>query len=245
MASSLIQALKKIIQTTLKDSCADGIAIFKSPLRWKTRQWMLLFAVVCGTLLLIPWDRTIQEFVQSHRVPFTDGLANGFELLGYGHTVIPAMLAVYGLGRWARSEKTCRFALQALESYILTGVFSWMFKMTTGRRRPFVREAGRFSGPFSLKNNSFPSGHTTTAIALAVLLASTCEHGAVTTLAYAAALGAGWARINDNKHWASDVFFGFFLGHYIARWMVKNKQPHPAPRDSAPSPDPLEERSPA
>ncbi len=241
----MVATLKNIVRTTLQNSWHNGIAILKSPLRWKTRQWAALCIVVALTLLVMPWDRTIQEFVQSHRAPFTDGLANAFELLGYGHYVIPALLLVYAFGVRTRSPRACGFALLGLESYILTGAFSWMVKMSTGRHRPFVREAGLFGGPFSLKNNSFPSGHTTTAIALAVLLASTWQHGPVAAIAYACALGAGWARINDNKHWASDVLFAFFLGHYIARKMIErgDKEPHPAPQ-GVPVPDMQEEPSP-
>ena len=41
-------------------------------------------------------------------------------------------------------------------------------------------------------------------------------------LAYSGAVAVGLSRINDEKHWPSDVFFGAVLGYTVGRTIVRN-----------------------
>jgi hypothetical protein len=68
--------------------------------------------------------------------------------------------------------------------------------------------------------SSFPSGHTTSAFALAGSLAySYGWYGAVP--GYLAASAIAISRIRENRHWTSDVVAGMFLGSFWARASFK------------------------
>ncbi len=77
------------------------------------------------------------------------------------------------------------------------------------------------------KNNSFPSLHTSAATAASALAARNIEHLDLTARqkkywqvgSYALAGLTGWARIEANRHYPSDVLFGYALGHFLAAFI--------------------------
>lgn len=67
-----------------------------------------------------------------------------------------------------------------------------------------------------LKNYSFPSGHTTTAFAMAGFVLLTYQNIGLRSIALVMALLAGFARISVGAHWPEDVFAGAALGLMLA-----------------------------
>lgn len=67
-----------------------------------------------------------------------------------------------------------------------------------------------------LKKYSFPSGHTTTAFAMAGFVLLTYQNFALRSIAVVMALLAGFARISVGAHWPEDVFAGAALGLILA-----------------------------
>lgn len=84
--------------------------------------------------------------------------------------------------------------------------------------RALLRET---SDPFALTKSSdapdmgMPSGHTTTAFAVATVFADQYgeESKYIPVIAYGLATLTAWSRVYDNSHWASDVFIGAIVGH--------------------------------
>jgi membrane-associated phospholipid phosphatase len=75
-----------------------------------------------------------------------------------------------------------------------------------------------------------PSGHTTIAFALATALSDDIKRTWASAGLYTLATGVGWARLNDNRHWLSDVAAGAALGITSAklmngRWRIFNLRP--------------------
>ena len=67
-----------------------------------------------------------------------------------------------------------------------------------------------------LKKKSFPSGHTTTAFALAGVILLSFQHRLFRLCVLLLAVAAAWSRIAVGAHWPEDVFMGAALGLCIA-----------------------------
>jgi membrane-associated phospholipid phosphatase len=83
--------------------------------------------------------------------------------------------------------------------------------------------------PFS-GQDAMPSGHTTMAFALAAALADDIHRPWASVGLYTVATGVGWSRINDNRHWLSDVAAGAVVGITSAKlvdghWRIFNLHP--------------------
>lgn len=83
--------------------------------------------------------------------------------------------------------------------------FVEILKIVNARTRPDLSDT-----------RSFPSGHTATAFATATALSYAYGWKAA-ALAYPLAALVATSRIADNKHWASDVVGGAFIGTLVAR----------------------------
>lgn len=86
-----------------------------------------------------------------------------------------------------------------------------LLKLAIGRARPLA-EAGPFVfRPFTDAQyfDAFPSGHTTAAATLALLLAAYYPHGR--WVFYLLAVAVGVNRVATGWHWVSDVLAGYVL----------------------------------
>lgn len=116
-----------------------------------------------------------------------------------------SMVAVYGLnlcgvkGKHNFKDRTIILAT----AYLLMGTSVNTLKLTVRERRPD-----------KTSYNSFPSGHTATAFMGAEFLWQ--EYKNVNVLVglsgYAVALGTGFFRMYNNRHWLCDVFAGMGIG---------------------------------
>lgn len=145
-------------------------------------------------------------------------------------------LATYGF--FFKNEKLKTSALLASQSYLISAVTHSIFKVFSGRQRPFfydpnsVEVEPKFNGPFHKsftdKNgkkigSSFPSGHTSGAFAAATVFAMEYrDRPWVKILAYGSASLIGASRIAENKHWFTDVLTGAALGYFTGMQVVNN-----------------------
>jgi membrane-associated phospholipid phosphatase len=98
-----------------------------------------------------------------------------------------------------------------------------------GRFRPSDSGDQYVFKPFS-SHDAFPSGHATVAFALAACLADEIHRPWATAFLYAGATGTAWSRLNDDKHWLSDVLAGAAVGITAAkvikgRWHIFGLRP--------------------
>ena len=145
-----------------------------------------------------------------------------------GNGVFP--LTVFGgfgaYGLIFQDQKTFETAKIGIESFALTGIACQVLKYTFSRERPSAatRKGGFWHGPLAYFSkskdeglasfDSFPSGHTTTAFAMATTFADAYSDGWVPYAAYATAGMVAISRIMESTHWLSDCFVGALLGHY-------------------------------
>ncbi|MCX8506115.1 MAG: phosphatase PAP2 family protein, partial [Alphaproteobacteria bacterium] len=102
---------------------------------------------------------------------------------------------------------------------VLSGLVTNVLKFILARFRPdlyFMQDAEKAQIGLSYfshlhSHNSFPSGHTTTAVAVATCLWLIWPRGWAVFLAFG--LGAGFLRVLAGVHWPSDVVAGGFIGY--------------------------------
>lgn len=181
-----------------------------------TVRWWAGAAALGGLAVTSAFDEALQHATQEARTPTGDRLAAVARRMGQPEVfaTIPAALFLGGLV--SHRPEVRRAGERIAASLLLAGALAVGTKAALGRVRPFASEEPYDFRPFS-GADAFPSGHTTMAFALATALADEAGRPAVTLALFLAASATGWSRLNDNKHWLSDVFAGAALGITSAR----------------------------
>lgn len=217
----------------LKGYVTDTGKILTSPARWDGNDWLKTGLVIGVTSGLFFADADIRNFAQRNQSSAGDKAAAAGNALGNPLYTLPPLGLFYLYGYANDDPKARQTSLLAVESLALSGAFTWTLKLAAQRPRPYTGGSpSSWNGP-SLKmgDTSFPSGHTTAAFSIASVIAE--EYGTnpcVPPIAYGLATLTGMARIYDNKHWASDTFFGGAIGYFVGKAVVKY---HTAPNNSA------------
>jgi len=169
-------------------------------------------------------DRRVDDWVQDSRSTRSNAIARVFRNGGEPELVfgIPGGILVAGLisGR----NDLQRSGGRVLASVVVAGLTTGAIKVITGRVRPDETADQYVFRPFS-NHDAFPSGHATMSFVLATSLAKEIHRPWATVLLYAGATGTAWSRLNDHKHWLSDVLAGATVGFTTAkiiegRWRI-------------------------
>jgi undecaprenyl-diphosphatase len=181
-------------------------------------RWILVAAAV-----LLPAsfqvDDTISQALVAWRPPGGEFAGQILTRLGDGALDIglPCVLAIIG---WWRGDRT-RSVRGWLGGATVAGagLVQVFLKHVACRARPSAAGAGAFFSEFpcvpaAYAVASFPSGHTTTAFALATLLALWYPRGAIGFLGLAGVVG--FTRVFLGAHFPSDVLAGAALGTAVA-----------------------------
>jgi hypothetical protein len=182
--------------------------------------------VVAGLLFAgaLMGDQEFQEEAQEGRDGLTNSAARMGNTFGDWRSIVPALTAGYVAGDIAGSNAVKRTAVQAGAAAALATALAGGLKYAVGRTRPNAASTSLDFRPFS-GASSFPSGHTAVAFALATAVADQTRDGWSDYVLYGAATLTALARVNDNKHWASDVLVGGLVGHLSARWVTRRMGP--------------------
>ena len=190
-----------------------------SPLDWDRADWLTAGGIVVVTGSLYLADEEIRDLFQRNRSDWTDGSARVFRHFGEAWP-IPALGLTALTGHLIGSDKMVDTGLLGLKSIALAYSVTSGLKGLSQRNRPFMEEGKQFwdSGKISRGRDSFPSGHTTMVWSvMPILAAQYSEVKWVPLMVYSIATLTSLSRINDEKHWASDVFFGAVVGYVTAR----------------------------
>jgi membrane-associated phospholipid phosphatase len=146
-------------------------------------------------------------------------------------------VAVYGAGRLTHSETTADVGLHITEALVLTTGIGQVVRGALGRARPSSATDGPLTHRFGrgytdFEYRAFPSLHAATAFAASAAAVEEIRlrrPGAVRWAApvlYGAASVPGFTRLYLNKHWASDVVAGTFLGAMMGVKTVRYAHSH-------------------
>jgi len=207
-----------------KSYLSDTGRIILSPRGWDRSSWFEAAGLTGLAAGLYALDPSIRSEAQEIRGDATDDAAGSVRLLGDGKFVLPPLGALYLYGYISSDVKACQTVRLGLESFVLSGTFTALIKSTCHRARPSESGSARqWDGPgLSNRQLSFPSGHSTVAFALATTIATQYgNHWFVPPLCFSMASLTALSRINDNQHWASDVFVGSAVGYFTARAIAR------------------------
>lgn len=134
-----------------------------------------------------------------------------------GAAVVPFVGSLFVAGRFAPAGSTFRSATyDAAQALIVNSAWTGLLKYSLHRTRPDGTDA-----------LSLPSGHTSTAFALASVAER--HYGWKAGLpAYLLAAGIGASRIESNKHYLSDVIAGAAIGTIVGRTVTRVNGARPA-----------------
>jgi membrane-associated phospholipid phosphatase len=173
--------------------------------------------VLAATLIA---DQNLRGQVQEHRGKTSNAVArvgNGF---GEPRYVLPVIGAGLLVGQLTGQRSVTRVALRAGGAMAIAGGITTAAKFMIGRSRPRGDGDADLFRPLS-GWSSFPSGHTAVAFALATAIADETRDPWSDAALYGAATLTALARLNDDRHWTSDVFVGALAGHLSARWLSR------------------------
>ena len=169
-------------------------------------------AIVAGAVgLASTADRGVDDWVQDRRSSGSNRVARVFRNGGEPEVVfgVPGALLVTGV--ISRRPGLRRSGGRVFASVVTAGLTTGLLKGLAGRVRPIDTHDQYLFRPFS-SHDAFPSGHSTMAFALATSLSAEIHRPWATALLYAGATGTAWSRLNDHRHWLSDVLAGAAVG---------------------------------
>lgn len=163
-------------------------------------------------------DQEIVDYFQERRSPNTQKVADFANLFGK-EVIAPAALGTYFIGVVFDNGKLKEFGLITTVTGLATQVVVEGFKRSFGRSRP-IHGHGAYN--FGSGEKSFVSGHSAGAWSFATAISHSFgdNHKWVPYVSYTLAALTSLARIHDNKHWASDVFAGALVGHYLTKFLI-------------------------
>jgi membrane-associated phospholipid phosphatase len=213
-----------ILDRAIKQFYYDGKSLFLTPFHWEKKERLEFLAIASITAGLFLADKELQKVAQRNRSDFSDDLARF--VTPSEHIYPQAVIGGFYLGGLIfKRKKEKDTALYLLESVMFTQGITQVIKYSVGRARPFAdKGAYHFEGfrthpsSYSL---SFPSGHASTAFSLASVIAEQYDNKLIDWASYSLAFLAAWARVNDNVHFTSDVFFGGVLGTWVGKTIVR------------------------
>lgn len=140
-------------------------------------------------------------------------------IIAHGSTLIGVAFLLYVIGR-KYNLQLYEIGRSLLIGLVSAGIAVQVLKHLIGRARPRLTDTPLFIGP-SLKSgyDSFPSGHTTLAFCLALILSHHLPK--YRSLFYVFAVIVGLVRVEGLSHFPSDVLGGAMVGTIVGSVVLK------------------------
>jgi membrane-associated phospholipid phosphatase len=203
----------------------DTREVFTAPAHWNTRDWMVLGGIAASIGTAAVFDEDIERAIRGARNNTVTSIFDNVQPLGNEYAIgIVGSFYIYGeIFKDPRAKTTALDSIAA--SAIASGIVTNSFKYVIGRGRPTDGHGAYNFRPFS-GQDSFSSGHTTEAFVLASVISEHYDSLWVQVPAYGLASAVGYARLNNNRHWPSDVLAGAVIGTFVGKTVVHFNQKH-------------------
>ncbi len=171
----------------------------------QTNQWVLGLGAL-GALGALQVDMKIKDYAQNEGL-LSDPVSHFGDLYGgtWGHWILwSSILATSVIDKDNPEDFISKMQFSTF-ALVTNGFLTYGMKWGFGRERPN-----------SSCCESFPSGHTSHSFTIAAIVHELYGNK-VGVMAYGIATLVAASRINDNKHYLSDVIFGAALGTAVGR----------------------------
>jgi membrane-associated phospholipid phosphatase len=126
------------------------------------------------------------------------------------NTAVPITMLVTGLA--THNKELTNNALKTGGAIIITAGITSTIKAITNRERPYLAHPDLITGKATSSDSSFPSGHTSTAFAMATSVSLSFPKWYVIAPAFTYATAVGYSRMYLGVHYPSDVLAGALIG---------------------------------
>ena len=202
----------------------DARHVVSAPGRWERSDWItagVSTAAVLGTALLL--DRPMDKAVARNANGSWDRGAKAVQELGGTSSVLIAG-GTYLAGVAFKNPEVRATGVDVMVTMGIAQLLVAMpLKGLLGRSRPDEGQGTFDFHPLSGKD-SFPSGHTTQAFALASVIAEHANRPWVSGLSYGLAGLVGLARVEQRRHFMSDVVAAGLIGTFVGKAVVAHNQ---------------------
>jgi membrane-associated phospholipid phosphatase len=203
----------------------DTKEVFTAPVRWDSRDWLIFGGIAAGIGTVMAFDEQIERGIRHARSDTMTAVFDNVQPFGNEYA-IGVVGAFYVAGEIFKDPKAKNTALDSIAaSAIASGILTNSLKYVVGRGRPTDNKGAYDFEPFSGRD-SFSSGHTTEAFALASVITDHYPDAWVQFTAYGLAGTVGYARLNNNRHWPSDVLAGAVVGTFVGKTVVRFNRNH-------------------
>jgi undecaprenyl-diphosphatase len=136
---------------------------------------------------------------------------------------IPAGLLVAGYA--THNKQMQKSGWKVVGALVVNGVISQGMKYAFNRERPYEKYPAIIKAyDYSDNGKSFPSGHTSTAFAMAASVSIEYKKWYIVVPAYTYATAVGCSRLYLGEHYPTDVLGGAVVGvgsAYLSNWLSK------------------------
>ena len=182
----------------------DVTTIGKDPLFYG-----MTLSMVIGVHFLKHEDPELNELWTTDKG--ADHLFEAGDLMGNGIVPLTAVACSYSYGKLFRHEHAVSFASDLFRAQALNGIATFTLKHSLHRERPD-------GSPWS-----YPSGHTSSSFTTAAVVSN--HFGLKFGIpAFVLATYVGLSRLQENRHYLSDVIAGAALGSYIGFKVARRRK---------------------
>jgi len=194
----------------------------QSPFHFDSRDFLTTGIITGVTALAFTLDNSIRSGMKKNHSSTMDNLTNAGEKMGAAQYGLALSGVLYLSGQIVQEPELRKTGLMLAEALFLNGLTTGILKVTIGRSRPYGNDGNTDIDFFRIndEDNSLPSGHTSTAFAIATVLSQRIDNTYATIALYSFAGLTAVQRIYADKHWFSDVVLGAALGTVIGLKVV-------------------------
>ena len=188
------------------------------------RSGLILVSVLLMVFFIMFGDAPIALFIAENTTTEMQVVGSFLEELGKSHWVLLYALIVIILA-WRSWQDTAHRHIALFTAVAASGILANIVKVIICRPRPpLLISEGIYTADFFAFNidwawNSFPSGHATTGIAIAIAGSATWPK--LKPIMWIIGLAIAFGRLIYNVHYVSDVMAGILLGALVSWWCVE------------------------